>query len=173
MNKKIEIELDQELYMNLHIIAKGLNMDLNQCLLFILRKEVKFLKDNVLQDNAKNDLETYYNFEINLDDLKKLILIEEVPLIAVEPEIYQKLKKLSEITGISVKDIASAELGDSFYSIGDIPVVFLDRHLGIKNIKNPIEMLEKMDEVINIGSKHLEGLKTKDLIKHVKDWHNK
>jgi len=98
---------------------------------------------------------------------------KEYVIIEVELEIYQKLKKLSEITGISVEDIASAELGDFFYSIGDIPVIFLDRHLGIKNIKNPIEMLEKMDEVINIGSKYLEELKTKDLVKYVEDWHNK
>lgn len=97
---------------------------------------------------------------------------EEVPLIEVETEIYQKLKKLSTITGIPIKDIASAELASFFYSVGDIPVIFLDRHLGIENVKNPIEMLEKMDEVMKIGSEYIEELKTKDLIKHVEDWHN-
>ncbi|MHA1291371.1 MAG: hypothetical protein ACTSQJ_01735 [Promethearchaeota archaeon] len=97
---------------------------------------------------------------------------EEVPLIEVEPEIYQKLKKLSTITGIPIKNIASAEFVSFFDSVGDIPVIFLDRHLGIENVKNPIEMLEKMDEVMNIGSKYIEVLKTKDLVKHVENWHN-
>lgn len=97
---------------------------------------------------------------------------EEASFIEIESEIYMKLKKLSAITGIPIKDIASAEFGDFFNSVGDIPVIFLDRHLGIENIKNPKEMLEKMDEVINIGSKYLEILKAKDLIKHVEVWHN-
>ena len=99
-------------------------------------------------------------------------LEEEVLLIEVESEIYQKLKKLSAITGIPVKDIASAEFVSFFDSVGDIPVIFLDRHLGIENVKNPIEMLEKMDEVMNIGSEYIEELKTKDLVKHVENWHN-
>lgn len=99
-------------------------------------------------------------------------LEEEVPLIEVESEIYQKLKKLSAITGIPIKDIASAEFVSFFDSVGDIPVIFLDRHLGIENVKNPIEMLEKMEEVMNIGSKYIEELKTKDLVKHVENWHN-
>lgn len=97
---------------------------------------------------------------------------EEASLIEVESEIYQKLKKLSAITGIPIKDIASAELGSFFESVGDIPVIFLDRHLGIENVKNPIEMLEKMDEVMKIGSEYIEELKTKDLVKHVENWHN-
>lgn len=97
---------------------------------------------------------------------------EEVPLIEVESEIYQKLNKLTKITGISIKDIASKELGDFFYSVSDIPLIFLDRHLGIRNIKNPIEMLEKMNKFIDIRQDYIESLKTKDLVKYVNDWHN-
>jgi len=93
-------------------------------------------------------------------------------LIEVVPEIYQKLEKLSNITKIPIKDIASAELGEFFYSIGAIPIIFLDRHLGIKNIKNPISMLEKMNEFIDIRQEYIELLKTKDLVKHIKDWYN-
>ncbi len=97
---------------------------------------------------------------------------EEVPLIEVDKEIYEKLNKLSEITGILVEDIASRELGDFFYSVGDYPVNFLDRHLGIENIENPIEMLSKMKDVINIPEKYLESLKTKeDLIKEIEEWY--
>ena len=61
---------------------------------------------------------------------------------------------------------------DFFYSVGDIPIIFLDRHLGIKNIKNPIGMLEQMNDIIKIAPKYLEELKNKDLVKHVENWHN-
>lgn len=106
MDQKIEIELDQELYMNLHIIAKGLDFDLNQCLLFILRKEVKFLKDNIHLDNAKNDLEEYYNREIDKKTLKKLINYEvknmsnevkELMKIEIPRKVYQDLQFLCKI----------------------------------------------------------------------------
>lgn len=97
---------------------------------------------------------------------------EESPLIEIETELYQKLNKLSEITGIPVKNIASRELGDFFNSVGDIPVIFLDSHLGIENIKNPIEMLSKMKDVIHIPEGYLKSLKTKkDLMKEVEDWY--
>ena len=92
--------------------------------------------------------------------------------IDIDPKIFQKLEKLSNVTGIPKNDIVSGQMKDFFYSVGDIPVIFLDRHLGIKNIKNPIEMLEKMKDIINIPPAYLEELKTKDLVKHVENWHN-
>ncbi len=97
---------------------------------------------------------------------------EVVPLIEIDQDIYRKLNKLSEITRISVKDIASKELGDFFNSVGDYPENFLDRHLGIENIEDPIGMLHKMKDLINIPEKYLKSLKTKeDLIKEVENWY--
>ncbi len=95
---------------------------------------------------------------------------DELSCVSLNPEIYIKLKKLAIITGIPMEDIASKELGDFFNSVGDIPVIFLDRHLGIENIENPLEMLEQMNTIINIGDKFLTFLKTQDLTEHVKKW---
>ncbi len=69
-----------------------------------------------------------------------------------------------------MKEIVSKTIGDFFYTVGEIPVIFLDRHLGIENIENPIEMLEKMNDIIHIGDPHLNWLKTQDLIKYVTEW---
>ena len=124
---------------------------------------IELLKKN----NVKFGVWNLYNLKTEYEDSP-----DELSVISLDPENYNKLKKLSEITGIPMKDIVSAELGDFFYSVGDIPIIFLDRHLGIDNIEKPIEMLEKMDKVINIGDKYLNWLKTQDLIKHVENWHN-
>ncbi|KKN63007.1 hypothetical protein LCGC14_0506470 [marine sediment metagenome] len=91
---------------------------------------------------------------------------EELSCVSLDPEINNKLKKLSKITGISIENIVSAELGDFLYSVGDQPLIFLDRHLGIENIEKPFEMLEKMNDIINIGESYLEQLKTQDLVKY-------
>jgi len=177
MTEKIHIELDLDKKAKIEIIAKAFNMTPGDFIKDAIKKEMGFIKSTLKRDNAKNDLESYYKFEINIDELKKLILmgeetqIQEYPLVEVESEIYQRLKKLSTITGIPIETIVSKELGDFFYSVGDIPIIFLDRHLGIENIKNPIEILEKMTEVIDIQQEYIEQLKAKDLVKHVEDWH--
>lgn len=179
MTEKIELALDQNLKQKIDIIAKAFNLTLEQFIEISLKKDLKYVKDN-LRTNTIGDLELEYEKGVNKEELKKLLLLDEIlsapafesPLIEVDPERYQKLKKLSNITGISIKDIVSIEMGDFFYSVGDIPVIFLDRHLGIKNIKNPIGMLEQMNDIINIAPKYLEELKNKDLVKHVENWHN-
>jgi len=126
-------------------------------------KALKLLKEN----NIK--FQVWKLHELDDDDYDPY---EESPLIEVESEIYQKLKKLSEVTGIPMENIVSTEMADFFNSVGDIPVIFLDSHLGIKNIKNPIEMLEKMDDIIHIGPEYLKDLKNADLVKHVECWYN-
>ena len=98
---------------------------------------------------------------------------EELPLVEVDLEIYQKLKKLSEITRIPIVEIVSKELGDFFYSVGDIPVIFLDRHLGIENIEKPIKMLKNLKALLHISERYLESLKTKeDLLKEIEEWNH-
>lgn len=106
-------------------------------------------------------------------ELKKKELDNDFLFVEIEPELYQKLQKLSEITGIPIKDIVSKEMGDFFFSVGDIPVIFLDHHLGIEKIENPIEMLNKISPIINIRESYLRSLKTKeDLIKEIDKWNN-
>lgn len=96
---------------------------------------------------------------------------EELSYIALDNEIYNKLKKISEITGIPMGDMASNELEHMLTdTLPEIPLIFLDAHLGIENVENPFEMLEKMNEVINIGDKYLNWLKTQDPVKYVEEW---
>lgn len=98
---------------------------------------------------------------------------EDLNLIEVDPDIYQKLKKLSEITGIPIGAIVSMEMGDFFFSVGDNPVIFLNRHLRIENIENPIEMLKIMKDLIHIPENYLESLKSReDLIREIEMWKN-
>jgi len=120
------------------------------------------------------------NYKYRIHEIKDLTpyqskkeINEEFPLIEVDPELYQKLKKLSQITGIPIKNIVSKELGDFFFSVGDIPVIFLDCHLGIENIEKPIEMIKNLKDVIHIPERYLESLKTKDdLLKELEEWNH-
>lgn len=96
---------------------------------------------------------------------------EEVPLVEIELELYQKLKKISEITGIPIEDMASNELNHLLTDfIPEDPFIFLDAHLGIENVKNPIEIIEQLKEIVNIGDKYFEALKIMDPVKYVKEW---
>ncbi|MFW9872665.1 MAG: hypothetical protein ACFFG0_06140 [Candidatus Thorarchaeota archaeon] len=93
---------------------------------------------------------------------------EELPFVELNPELYQKVKKLSEITGISMEDIVSKELDDFLFSVGDQIAIFLDRHLGIENIKNPIEMIRNLKELLHIPKRYIEALKNKEeLLKEI------
>lgn len=96
---------------------------------------------------------------------------EELPFVEINPEVYQKVKKISEITGISMKDMASNELDHLLTDhIPEEPFIFLDTHLGIENVKNPIEIIEQLKEIVNIDNRYFEALKTVDPIKYVKEW---
>ena len=99
--------------------------------------------------------------------------IEEYPLISIDSELYSKLKKISEITGISIENIANNELGHFLKDdLTEEPLIFLDAHLGIKNIKDPLSIIEKLNEVVDIEIKYLEYLKTVDPIEYVEKWYH-
>lgn len=138
---------------------------------------IKEIKTEYKQEIVNWLKDNHYNYKVceykDFTPYETKEQTEEVfPLIEVEKESYEKLNKLSEITGIPVKNIASKELGDFFNSVGDYPENFLDRHLGIENIEDPIGMLHKMKDLINIPEKYLKSLKTKeDLIKEVENWY--
>ncbi len=140
-----------------------------------LVKKIKTEYNQETLDWLKGKLYKYKVYETKVIYETKEQIDEVFPLIEVDKEIYEKLNELSEITGIPVTNIASKELGNFFNSVGDIPVIFLDIYLGIENIEKPIEMLERMREVINISDMYFETLKTmkkQDLIKEVEEWYN-
>lgn len=123
---------------------------------------IKILQDNNIKFQVwKNQelKEEYYDPE------------EESPLVEIDKELYQKLKKISEITGIPLGDMASNELSHLLTDfIPEEPFIFLDIHLGIENVKNPIEIIEQLKEIVNIGDKHFETLRIMDPVKYVKEW---
>ena len=96
---------------------------------------------------------------------------EILPLISIDLELYKKLKKISEIIGCSIEDIANDELTTAFESsMQGEPLILLDSLIGIKNIENPYSIVEKLKDVLNISDDYLEWLKTVDPIKYVENW---
>ena len=94
-------------------------------------------------------------------------------MVEIDPELYQKLKKISEITGIPIKDMADNELDHILTDfLPDEPLIFLDKYLGIENVKDPIGIIEQLSQIINFGEKYIESLKTVDPIEYVKNWGN-
>ena len=98
---------------------------------------------------------------------------EEIPLIEIDLKIFRKLKKLLEITGIPIEDIANTEIkGFLRDHVSEEPLIFLDKYLGFKNVKDPISVIEKLNDVVNISEEYIEWLKSIDLNAYVDDWNN-
>jgi len=97
-------------------------------------------------------------------------ITKEFPLVSINEELYQKLKQLSEITGISLEDIANEEF-EHFINdyIKDSPFHFLDNFLGIENVKDPLSVVKKIKDIANISEDFIEYLKNMDPIQYVKD----
>ena len=70
--------MDQNKKTQIDIISKAFNMDQEAFVKLAIEHETEFIKDTFGHNNVKNDLESYYNFEINIDELKKLILVEAI-----------------------------------------------------------------------------------------------
>ena len=72
-----KFELDQDKKIQIDIISKAFNMTPQEFIDFVLLKEINYIKF-LLTDfsNPKAELEDYFEFEINIDELKKLILVE-------------------------------------------------------------------------------------------------
>jgi len=90
-------------------------------------------------------------------------ITKEFSLISINEELYQKLKQLSEITGISLGDIANSEL-EHFLNdfVSENPYYFLDIFLGIENVKDPLSVVYQMKSIVNISEdqiKELENVK--------------
>lgn len=77
--QKSEITLDLNKKIQIDIISKAFNMTPQAFIDYVLTKEINYAK-YLLTDfsNPKAELEIYYEFEIDVDELKKLILIEAI-----------------------------------------------------------------------------------------------
>ena len=78
--KRINLLLsnDSKTVEEIAIISKAFNLTTKNFLKFIIKKEIDYVKFLFGLSNPKSELESYYEFEINIDELKRLILIEEV-----------------------------------------------------------------------------------------------
>ena len=78
MDKKIELELDQDKRIQIDIISKAFSVTPGDFIKLAIENEIGFIKSTFEHNNVKNDLETYYGFEIDVNELKKLILVEVI-----------------------------------------------------------------------------------------------
>ncbi len=74
----MEIELDQDKKLQIDIVSKAFNMTPKEFIDFVLIKEIDYIKFLLEFSNPKTELEGYFGFEINIDELKKLILVEAI-----------------------------------------------------------------------------------------------
>ncbi len=144
-------------------------MSKNSYMIRIERKEFpKDVIDLLKKNNVKFRVWENRIFKKEFDDTP-----EELSVVYIDSEIYKKLKKVSEITGIPMEDIANTEIeGFLRDHVSDEPLLFLDKYIGFKNIKNPISIIEKLNDVVNISEEYIEWLKTIDLNAYVDNWNN-
>lgn len=67
--------MDLEKELEIDLISKAFGMDQASFVKIAIENEIRFVKSTLELNNVKNDLESYYNFEINIDELKKLNLV--------------------------------------------------------------------------------------------------
>ncbi len=78
LSKKYEIELDQDKKLKLDIISNAFNTAPQSFISSVLLKEMDYIEVLLSFTNPKGELEDYYEQAINIDELKKLVLVEEV-----------------------------------------------------------------------------------------------
>ncbi len=98
-------------------------------------------------------------------------ITKEFPLVPIDEELYHKLKQISEITGISVKEIISAEIkGLLFDHVAENPYVFLENFDVYETLKDPLSIVRKMQPIVNISESDMEELEKTDPIEYLKKW---
>ena len=75
---KIEVELDPDKKLKLDIISNAFNTAPQSFISSVLLKEMDYIEVLLSFTNPKGELEDYYEQEINIDELKKLFLVEEI-----------------------------------------------------------------------------------------------
>ena len=78
LSKKYEIELDQDKKLKLDIISNAFNTAPQSFISSVLLKEMDYIEVLLSFTNPKGELEDYYEQAINIDELKKLVLVEEI-----------------------------------------------------------------------------------------------
>ena len=75
---KNEIELDQDKKLEIDIISKAFNMKPEEFINLVIKEELRLIKNYLSWSYPKENLEDYYKFNINIDELRKLNLVEVV-----------------------------------------------------------------------------------------------
>ncbi|KKN61155.1 hypothetical protein LCGC14_0524500 [marine sediment metagenome] len=70
-SKKYEIELDQDKKIAINIISKAFNLSPGEFINLVLKNEIHFIRGCVGTNDSKENLEDYYQFEINIDELER------------------------------------------------------------------------------------------------------
>ena len=64
--------------MQIDIISKAFNMTSEEFIENTIKNEINFVKTYLSLSKPKLNLEDYYKFEININELRKLILLEAI-----------------------------------------------------------------------------------------------
>lgn len=75
--QKIELELDQETIKKINIISKAFGAAPIEIIKLAIKHEIDYIYGYAASDNAKEELESYYNREIDIKHLVNLILLKE------------------------------------------------------------------------------------------------
>lgn len=75
---KITLQLDQDKKVEIYIISKAFSISPGEFIKLALKNELHYIKGVLEAPYPKENLEDYYKFEININSLRKLILVEEV-----------------------------------------------------------------------------------------------
>lgn len=75
---EIEIEMDQQKKLEFDIISKAFDMELKDFINIAITHEIHYIKSTFSFKRSKEQLEFYYKRNINMNELKKLILVEEI-----------------------------------------------------------------------------------------------
>lgn len=93
--------------------------------------------------------------------------------VPIEEELSNKLCQISKITGIPVKEMVDNELGGLLTDHArENPIIFLDSYLGIKNIKDPLAIVKKLQPILNIPDDWIKELESMDPVDVVKKYNN-
>ncbi len=80
---KIEIELDLKTKKAIEIIAKAFSWTFEQLIIYAIKRDIEYIEEyadlDYISDLQQSDLQQYYHIEkIDMNELKKLIFLEEI-----------------------------------------------------------------------------------------------
>ena len=121
---------------------------------------VDYLKQNKI---AYQVLETETFIEDPEDTIK------EQAYVPIAKDLYDKLVRVCEITGIPLEQIINAEIGTLLNDHArEDPIYFLENFLGIENVKDPIAIARKLQPILNIPESWIKNLEQVDPVQYIK-----